>query len=102
MKYNTSLGGLQLCRAPCVPQGKLGGCTVISRGVILNYTTYYLNLGASRPLRGGVGGSFLSRLTQTIIYFTELCAANKTAVSFSISGVISVFKKHLKSIKCLL
>jgi len=26
------------------PQGKLGGCTVISRDVTLNYTTYYLNL----------------------------------------------------------
>lgn len=26
------------------PQGKLGGCTVISCGVTLNYTTYYLNL----------------------------------------------------------
>lgn len=39
---------IQLCRVPCIPQGKLGGCTVISRGVILNYTTYYLNLGASR------------------------------------------------------
>lgn len=27
------------------PQGKLGGCTVISCDVTLNYTTYYLNLG---------------------------------------------------------
>lgn len=26
------------------PQGKLGGCTVISCDVTLNYTTYYLNL----------------------------------------------------------
>lgn len=26
------------------PQGKLGGCTVISCGVTLNYTTYYLSL----------------------------------------------------------
>lgn len=30
----------------CKTQGKLGGCTVISLGVILNYTTYYLNLDA--------------------------------------------------------
>lgn len=37
-----------ICRVPCVPQGKLGGCTVISQGVNLNYTTYYLNLGASQ------------------------------------------------------
>lgn len=29
-------------------QGKLGGCTVISHGVTLNYTTYYLSLGARR------------------------------------------------------
>ncbi len=34
----------------CVSQGKLGGCTVISCDVSLNYTTYYLSLGApQRP-----------------------------------------------------
>ena len=32
--------------ALCKTQGKLGGCTVISLDVILNYTTYYLSLGA--------------------------------------------------------
>lgn len=32
----------------CVPQGKLGGCTVISHGITLNYTTYYLSLGSIR------------------------------------------------------
>lgn len=31
--------------ALCKSQGKLGGCTVISLHVSLNYTTYYLNLG---------------------------------------------------------
>lgn len=30
------------------PQGKLGGCTVISCDVTLNYTTYYLNLRNTR------------------------------------------------------
>ena len=31
------------------PQGKLGGCTVISCDVTLNYTTYYLNLWTTSP-----------------------------------------------------
>lgn len=34
------------------PQGKLGGCTVISCGVTLNYTTYYLNLRNTGGNRG--------------------------------------------------
>lgn len=37
--------GMRQCLECAVhPQGKLGGCTVISCGVTLNYTTYYLNL----------------------------------------------------------
>lgn len=58
------------------PQGKLGGCTVISCGVTLNYTTYYLNLRKHwRKLQDGcfVGVSEMDQTCHDNCNFTVYC-----------------------------
>lgn len=49
------------------PQGKLGGCTVISCGVTLNYTTYYLNLRntGANPSRNKINPKNVSTISKT-------------------------------------
>lgn len=50
------------------PQGKLGGCTVISCGVTLNYTTYYLNLrntGANPSRKKKINPRTVSTISKT-------------------------------------
>lgn len=47
------------------PQGKLGGCTVISCDVTLNYTTYYLSLGTT-CLEASAGPWRLSTLDESV------------------------------------
>lgn len=48
------------------PQGKLGGCTVISCGVTLNYTTYYLTLRNTGGNRCCVERKWIKRIIRNI------------------------------------